>query len=89
MPDQENPCEYCYHPPRQVEGLEGLHNPGCPMINPADMAEWRRGRSFGFADNHIQAWEYRFYTSAFILGWRAGKDEIDGLVEQAAESNYS
>lgn len=86
MSGQGKPCEYCWHPPQQVEGHNGLHNEGCPMIDATNMAEWKRGQAYGFNDNHIEAWQYRFYKPASILGWRAGKEEIDALVEEAAES---
>lgn len=83
MSDQEKRCDFCWHPPRHVESHEGLHNEGCPMINAANTNEWERGRTYGFNDNYIEAWRYRFYTPAFILGWRVGKEEIDNLVDNA------
>ena len=88
-PAQDKRCEHCWHPPREIKGLEGLHNPGCPTLDPANMADWKQGRAYGFRDNHIESWRYPYYKPAFILGWRVGKDEIDGLVEAAAEANYS
>ncbi len=54
------------------------------------MREWEAGRDYGFADNFIQPWRYKLYSSSFILGYRVGKAEIDRLVEEAvyAEQNY-
>jgi hypothetical protein len=52
------------------------------------MSEWEEGRAYGFDDNYIEPWRYRFYSPAFILGYRVGKAEIDRLVEAAYEQNY-
>jgi hypothetical protein len=84
MSDQNDRCEYCWHPPTTIEGGDRLHNDGCPTIDAAAMDEWKRGHAHGFADNHIMAWQYSFYPPAFILGWRVGKQEVDRLVDQAA-----
>lgn len=88
MSDQEKRCEYCWHPPRHVEGHKGLHNEGCPVIDEAAMAEWKRGRDYGLDDNRIQTWQYRFYTPAFVFGCRVGNEELDAVIDEHAESRY-
>ena len=86
-------CEYCWRPANyRPHPEEGLHNEGCPAgsgVNPERaLEEWQAGYHFGFQDNYIQWWQYRYYSRSFLLGWRAGKNEIDCLVDQAAQSNY-
>lgn len=85
MSDQGERCEFCWHPP-QLDDNGGLHHNGCPAVNLEVMDKWREGFAFGANDNIIEWWQNRFYPPAFILGWRAGKDWIDALVDLAAQS---
>jgi len=66
---------------------EGLHHEGCPSFN-GTTAEWQEGYRFGFDDNYIESWWLRHYTATFLMGYRAGKAEIDRLVEIAYERCY-
>jgi hypothetical protein len=71
-----------------------FHNEGCPVggedifNHEAAMAEWEKGYQYGFDDNYIESYRYQYYSKTFILGWAAGKAEIDRCVEIAAESRY-
>ena len=47
------------------------------------MRLWNDGWARGFADEHIPHWRFRSYPTSYILGYRAGKLEIDELVEEA------
>jgi hypothetical protein len=76
------PCKYCWNP-------LGKHNEGCPTLNPDNLKRWEKGRSYGFLDNTIHYWNYKYYSKSFILGYRVGKQEIDTLVDEAAQENYS
>lgn len=90
MATKSEPCRYCWRradEPMEVSGV--AHHEGCPELDPRFLLEWRRGRNFGFADNNIPYWQRFSYSPAFYLGWRVGKDEIDRLVEEAAEGNYT
>lgn len=42
---------------------------------------WLEGYYYGFDDNYIKPWEYRYYSASFLAGYRAGKAEINELVE--------
>lgn len=88
MSDQERRCQYCWHPPPQHSNHPRLHNPGCPTKDPEDMVEWEKGRAWGFSDerNRIEWWQNRYYKRPYVLGWRVGNAELDGLIEEAAES---
>ncbi len=68
----------------------GFHNEGCPesIILGNEKVEWEAGYSHGFGDNYIETWRYRFFSKSFLLGYRAGKAEIDKLVDEAAQSRY-
>jgi hypothetical protein len=75
-------CQYCWRPT-----AIGGHNEGCPLTHePEAMAEWKRGHAYGWQDNNIEWWQYQHYSKTFMLGWRAGKDAIDELVDIAALS---
>ncbi len=52
------------------------------------MVEWEKGRAWGFSDerNRIEWWQNRYYKRPYVLGWRVGNAELDGLIEEAAES---
>lgn len=87
-------CKYCGHPSHctgPVGTKNRFHNNGCPIgdtsiINPeAAMAEWKRGYSYGFDDNYINPYDYRFYSATYTLGYEHGKAEINRLVERAAQ----
>ncbi len=86
-------CKYCGHPAHCTGpvGTENrFHNSGCPegdlTLSPGDaMAEWERGHRYGFDDNYIAPHRRQYYSKSFILGWYAGKMEIDFLVDVAAE----
>ena len=76
-------CEYCWN-------RLGQHNEGCPVEigMPEAMEEWNRGYEYGFADNY---WPYYWYSpkKTYVLGYIAGRAEIDRRVEIAVENNYS
>lgn len=57
---------------------------------PSERRKWDAGYAHGFDDNYIAPWEYPFYSPPFILGYLAGKADIDQLVEEAdhARRNY-
>ena len=79
-------CSFCWRPVRF-----GGHNEGCPVLigTPEAMEEWRRGRSFGFEDNIINPAQLsRHYPITWVLGYRAGKAEIERQVECAFEHSY-
>ncbi len=82
MSEKGKRCEYCLNP------HDGQHNDGCPMIDKTAMSDWKRGRAYGFDDITIEWWRGGYLTRAFVLGCRVGKEEIDTLVEEAAESRY-
>lgn len=75
-------CEKCWNP------NPGQHNPGCPILmgTPESEEKWEKGFTFGFADNHIPHWLWKNYPQSFILGWRAGRAEIDRLVDNVAQA---
>lgn len=73
-------CDICRNPTE--------HNNGCPVENLANQPQYDKGYAYGFADNHIEWWNYKHYTPSFLLGWRNGKSEIDRLVDDAAQSRY-
>ena len=75
-------CQFCWHP-----GADG-HNEGCPTNDPKLLADWEKGRDYGFGDSTIKPYEYQHYPKPYILGYRAGKAEIDDLVDEAAQSRY-
>ena len=52
------------------------------------LTEWEKGYHFGFDDNYIESWCYRHYSKEYILGYLAGKAEIDRLVDDAAQRRY-
>jgi hypothetical protein len=91
-------CKYCRRPadcpPGPVMTHHRFHNEGCPVggegicDSEAAMAEWERGYAYGFGDNFIEPHRYVFFSKTFVLGWAAGKAEIDYCVEIAAESRY-
>ena len=76
-------CRFCFRP-NDPRGRDGpwQHNDGCPKKgdDPATMDEWRRGHAYGFADNAIQSWQYRYYSKTFLFGFRAGRAEIESMV---------
>lgn len=83
-------CQFCWHPASQVFDSsivveEVAHNPGCPAID-GNMKEWEQGRDRGFVlpERELPAGK----SKAFYFGVRAGKAEIEGLVQQAAEDEY-
>lgn len=73
----------------------GLKDPDqeCPDLVRANnaiarkKAEWQRGYNYGFGDNNILWWHRGNYSTEFLQGWRAGKAEIDRLVDEAAQGN--
>lgn len=82
-------CSYCWHPPYEVMGQAGLHNDGCPVVDPAQMPEWQAGFERGWNwvedDGYRGLWQLRRYSQAFQFGFRAGKEEIDALADEAAQ----
>ena len=76
-------CEFCRN--QKV----GQHNKGCPELigTPEAKVEWNEGWAVGFADEHIEWWQEKFYSPTFILGYRVGGAEIDRLVEEAVHYN--
>jgi hypothetical protein len=54
---------------------------------PEAKEEWDEGCAFGFADNYIHWWQWKFYSPTFTLGYRVGKAEIDRMVDDVAQSN--
>lgn len=53
-----------------------------------ELTEREKGYRFGFDDNYIEPWRYRYYSQEYILGYLTGKAEIDRLVDEAAQSRY-
>ena len=91
---EENGLSRCAHPPHPVDGADGLpgkdlHNRGCPALNPADQAEWNRGHADGFNEEEfLGSSQLRHHKLAYQLGWRVGRAEIDGLIDDAAQARY-
>jgi hypothetical protein len=56
--------------------------------DPQKAREWDTGYAYGFEDNRIQHWQRSSYSPSFLLGYDAGKAEIDELVEAAWEKFY-
>jgi hypothetical protein len=88
-------CNFCWRPSDYpVKAGEDFHNDGCPLgMNPQPspeeaMVEWRKGYRYGFDDNYIPPWRYDYYTASFFYGWRAGKADIDRLVDEVAQARY-
>lgn len=76
-------CQYCW----SAEG----HREGCPALtdDPKVLEEWKRGCGYGWNDNYIPWYQYRFYSKTFMLGYCVGKTEIDILVDEVAQSKYA
>jgi hypothetical protein len=83
-------CEYCWS--RDIGALvahdEG-HATGCPCDSeaPEAMQKWRRGWRDGFysdSDVHHSVWHH--YARTYLLGRRAGKAEIDRMVDDVVQS---
>ena len=70
--------------------MEG-HNDGCPILigTLEAMAEWKKGRDYGFGDNFIAWYQVKHYPSPFQCGYRVGKTEIDELVDRVAQEQYA
>ncbi|KKR36227.1 MAG: hypothetical protein UT69_C0033G0002 [Candidatus Yanofskybacteria bacterium GW2011_GWE1_40_10] len=79
-------CEFCWRP-ISVSG----HNDGCPILvgTPLAMVEWESGWREGSGDNYLRAYQLRYHAPSWRLGYRAGKAEIDRLVEEAIDRNYN
>lgn len=78
-----NSCKKCFR--------SDAHNEGCPVADPTQQKAWSQGFNAGWDGSlQLQAWEYRFYSKAFILGWLAGKAEVDQAIDAAVEdrANY-
>lgn len=77
-------CQYCWH------AVKECHNPGCPQLNPSDrdmLHEWELGRVDGFTEADGPRGDSRLrFSKSYWLGVRVGKEEIDGLVDDAAQS---
>ncbi len=68
-----------------------MANNECPFgaDQPKERAEWERGCDDGWNDEIIRWYERRHSSPAYLLGFDAGKAEIDTLVDRAVEHNYS
>jgi hypothetical protein len=77
-------CQHCWRPTSM-----GGHNEGCPTAlgTSEAMATWENGRDYGWDDNIIHSWNFRFYPKTYILGYRVGKAAMDELVEAAVQTN--
>lgn len=76
-------CQFCWNP------FAGQHNVGCPKDEgtPEAMNKWQMGYEFGFGDSHLNWWQFDWLSPSYVLGYRAGKAEIDGLVDAAYDNS--
>lgn len=51
--------------------------------------DYNYGYRVGFDDHFLEWWQLKSYTPEFRNGYRRGKDQIDFLADEAAQSNYS
>lgn len=80
-------CKYC----RRRDDYE--HHDACPLRLDTSIAmeKWQKGREHGFQSDYpdvgrIPPWAFDHYNPTYILGYEAGKAEIDRLVDEAALS---
>lgn len=56
--------------------------------DPQGKEKWDEGYAYGFDGNRIRYWHRSSYSLSFLLGYDAGKAELDELVEYAWEKSY-
>ncbi len=95
-PERTSRCSYCGRPKDyQPRPGEGQHNQGCPLApeaGPEEMRQWNAGYEHGFecdTRGRLPWWVLREYHPAFQFGYDAGEAEIDRLVDEASQSNYT
>lgn len=86
-------CKYCGRPTDyRPRPRESFHNEGCPVFEKGPLwEEWKKGFSRGWRwdfDGPIHHWNWKYYSKSFILGYVAGKQEIDSLVDEVAQARY-
>ena len=70
-------CKYCWHP------RTGEHNQGCPELDGSG-DKWQQGYNAGYADFDISVLDAaRYYSRAFALGFRVGRNDINALIDLA------
>lgn len=86
-------CKYCWHPsglvlPHSVVVEDVPHNPGCPVIE-GNFEDWQKGADWGW-NNSTAYWRNypKGQSPAFYMGVRQGKDNMEGLVQNAIENKY-
>ncbi len=75
-------CTYC----RLDSGAHLLGCPTRPEARPQDVARWQKGFAHGLGDNFIHPARYIGYPRSFIIGYQAGRDELDALVVSEANA---
>lgn len=78
-------CTKCYCPNDIYPG----HNTGCPDhpdSNEEHQRQFDKGYQFGYDDNYIEPCFYKNYNKSYILGYRAGKDKCDDMIDEAAQA---
>jgi hypothetical protein len=81
-------CEWCWHPTDSRGAKYSAHNNGCPESR-GNLEQWNAGWASGFAEDFIPTRSYSQYNPSFILGYRAGKNEIEQLVEAVCADRNS
>jgi len=74
-------CRYCVKP-------EG-HADHCPTLDPNPdwaIGEWNKGYERGYADESIRYYLLPNYSLPFRRGYKKGKDIVDAMVDDAAQS---
>lgn len=79
--DEKMACNMCWHPDA------GKHNDGCPQLN-GDLEEFKKGQAEGFNGEVLLWHELRNYSLSFRYGYRAGRNEIEGLIEDAVVQQF-
>lgn len=69
-------CDYC--------GSEGGHLDGCPEISddPELIKEWEHGYWYEWEGSLLEPYEYPHHSKTFLLGYWAGKGEINLSVDE-------
>ncbi|MFZ5364974.1 MAG: hypothetical protein ACOZBH_02110 [Patescibacteria group bacterium] len=76
-------CQLCWN-------LTGQHHQGCPKVEGADAAaKWQRGHDFGFDGGYLPPHRWRHHSAAYILGYRAGRAEIETLIDEEVKARNS